>query len=148
MMTRTPRGHAEREPGAAPLLAALRIVSVIAAIVFAGGVLRDPYTMHMDGSDFMRPAPWWHVAIAFADWALLAAFAAAPWRWTGRTTLALLLGETLLNVGATLAYVYADGMSRFVFGFASQSFLAGWLALVAGRVLLALAWALALPRES
>jgi hypothetical protein len=120
----------------------LAAASALAALVLARAVLRDPYTMHLHGGDVMLPAPWWHVALAVADCALLAAFAASAWRWSARTTLALLLGETLLNVATTLLYVQVDGMSRFVFGFAQQSLLAAWLGLIALRLGLGLLWTL------
>jgi len=134
------------EPGTRPrrdlARTVLRVASALAAVWLARAILRDPYTMHLHGGDVMQPAPPWHVALAVADWALLAAFAASSWRWSTRTTLALLLGESLLHVAATLLYVQVDGMSRFVFGFAQQSFLASWLALIALRLAVALLWAL------
>ena len=126
-------------------MTALRVVSSVAAVVLANAVLRDPYTLHLHGGEVMLPAPWWHVALAVADLALLGAFAASAWRWSRRTTLVLLLAETLATLASTLAYVRVDGMARFVYGFAQQSMLGTWLALVALRVVLSLAWAWSQP---
>ncbi|HET6762754.1 MAG TPA: hypothetical protein VFH27_03755 [Longimicrobiaceae bacterium] len=128
-------------------LTILRVVSVLVAAWLARAVLRDPYTLHLHGGEVMLPAPWWHGALAAADLVLLAAFAASAWRWSARTTFALLLGESLVHVAATLFYVWVDGMSRFVFGFAQQSFLAPWLALVALRFALALLWTVPVGRH-
>jgi hypothetical protein len=137
--------HPKASGARGTLLVALQAVSAVAAAFFAGAILRDPYTSRLDGGDVMLPAPWWHLALAYSDCALLAVFAFCAWRRTPRRALVLLLGETLLHVLTTLAYVEHDGSSRFVFGFAAQSMLAPWLAFVAARVLLAPCWAMAIP---
>jgi hypothetical protein len=123
-------------------LVALRMLTTASALLFAGQVMRDPYTLHRDGGDVMMAAPLWHPALAVPDVALLLLLAVLAWRWRSRGVLVLLLAEAMLYVGTTLAYVHVDGVARFVQGFAAHSWAALYLSLVVGRIALALLWAL------
>ncbi|MDB4951009.1 MAG: hypothetical protein JWM27_3658 [Gemmatimonadetes bacterium] len=97
-------------------LVALRMLTTASALLFAGQVMRDPYTLHRDGGDVLLPAPLWHPALAVPDVALLLVLVLAvlAWRWRPRGVLVLLLAEAMLYVGTTLAYVHVDGVARFV----------------------------------
>lgn len=106
------------------------------ALLTALAIWADPYSFHVDGSDFLAPAPAWQVCLTLADLALLGWFASSVWRGRMRLAFGCLAGALLVNLAANLIYVLRDDFSRFIMGFGAEHVLWRYLAFLIFRVLL------------
>lgn len=119
----------------------LRASILVLVGLVAAGVLLDPYTLHRDATDFVRPGPGWQLMLGLIDLGLLAAALRMVWRRRYARGLVLLAVETVWAIGSALILVHRDGRGRFVIGFGAEPYLTAYLVLMGLRcVALELLW--------
>ena len=101
-----------------------------------GGVLRDPYTFHLNASDYVAPAPTWQVALGLLDVALLVLSIVTAWRGRLGSAFTLLVLEALFALTLAAALVARDGVARFVTGLGAEQYLTEYFALIGLRFVL------------
>jgi hypothetical protein len=111
----------------------LRASILVLVGLVAAGVLLDPYTLHYDASDFVRPGPWWQRMLGLVDLGLLAAALLMVWRRRHARARVLLAAETVWAIGSALILVHRDGSGRFAVGFGAEPYLTGYLVLTGLR---------------
>jgi hypothetical protein len=105
----------------------LRASILVLVWLVTAGVLLDPYTLHYDATDFVRPGPWWQLVLGLVDLGLLAGALRMVWRRRYNPAFVLLAVETFWAIGAALILMHRDGEGRFVRGFGAEPYLAAYL---------------------
>jgi hypothetical protein len=113
-----------------------RGLAMTMALVLAAGVLLDPYTLHRDASDLIRPAPWWQLLLGLGDVALLVLVAISSWRRQLRQAVSLLMIELLFALSSAIVLIARDGVARFNYGIAAEQYASLFLIWIGLRVLL------------
>ena len=97
-----------------------RILVTIGLALITLSVLRDPYTLYLNGSDFLSAAPRWQTSAAMLDIALLLGTAIALLRGMSRLAATLFAGELLYALAFNAILVRRDGIARFIWGFGAE----------------------------
>lgn len=101
---------------------------ILTGCIFAS-VLLDPYTLHHDASDFVRPGPWWQRFLGAVDLLLLSAVLAFLWMRRVRLAAHFLAAETFVALVTVTILIHRDGIGRFRMGFGAWDYL--WIYLLA-----------------
>ncbi len=115
-----------------------RLVPVAIVGILLAGILSDPYTYALNGSDAVFPAPLWQLGFAILDVGMLLAIVALSIRGKARGALFLVVLETLYYVGGNTILYVRDGPSRFVHGLGAESNLGEHVIVLALRLCLIL----------
>jgi hypothetical protein len=99
-------------------------------------VLLDPYTFHLNASDYLQPAPAWQLSLGLVDALLVVSGVLVAWRGRREIGFLVLSFEALFTLGLCAILVHRDGVERFVAGIGAQEYLSVYLAALALRILL------------
>jgi hypothetical protein len=113
-----------------------RFIPVVAVAILLAGILSDPYTYALNGSDAVMPAPVWQLSFAILDIGLLFGIAALGIRCKTQGALLLLVLETIYYVAGNAVLILRDGPARFAHGFGAESNLTEHLIAFALRLVL------------
>jgi hypothetical protein len=114
----------------------MRGIAVTFSLILAAGVLIDPYTVHLNASDAILPAPMWQLVLGLLDVALLAAVGLLSWRRQFRQAASLLTIELVFALSSAMVLIGRDGLARFTHGIAAEQFASSYLTWIGVRVLL------------
>jgi hypothetical protein len=114
----------------------MRAITIALACLIAILVLADPYTLHLNASDMVMPAPLWQIGLGLFDVGLLLAVAILAARHLFR--LATIVAGIALPYAVVVALllVQRDGLDRFIAGFGAQPTVAWFLVVLLLRIAL------------
>ena len=114
----------------------MRRLPVIIAVLLFLAVLMDPYTLHLNASNYVGPAPRWQLALGVGDLLLVALTGILTLRRVDCPAFAVMSVELPFALLAALVLMLRDGVGRFVHGFGAEEYASFYLCTVLLRVAL------------